>query len=320
MSSSVGDRRRHRRGVPSERRHRRAGRASHRRGPWRRTGWSRARTACRSSAPSSSARAFIVSNPAASTSVGGRVGHVERGREPGHLRGQVGALVGVVEEVDVRLLARVPERLRCGAGALAAGLRAVLVGRPRPTCQNARPDPRRVRARGPSKPSSARSSRPTALPGRRSCGRRSMFAMWLSHDRRGVARIAGDVDVGDARVPRQAVEGRVGLDEPAVRLGVEVRHAPRRAAGCSCRATATAWRAGPGGPACGTGAARTCICIHVVPHFGGVLMMMSSGRSSNAVPAIAVPDEVLVRHTPDSHRARTLRISKVDNMRWRTES
>ena len=38
-----------------------------------------------------------------------------------------------------------------------------------------------------------------------------------------------------------------------------------------------------------------CICIQVVPHFGAVLMMMSSSRSADAVPALPVPDEVRVR-------------------------
>ena len=104
-------------------------------------------------------------------------------------------------------------------------------------------------------------------------------SLWFSHESADITRVAADRDVRDA-VGRTAGRRRgVGLDEPAVGLRVEIgdhvvaravsmsSHGEMRSSGCS---KVVVWN---------TSSAQI-ICIHVVPHFGGVQMTMSPGRNS----------------------------------------
>ena len=96
---------------------------------------------------------------------------------------------------------------------------------------------------------------------------------------RDITRVVANRDVGDARLIREPVERGVGLDEAPMRLRVEVgHHVVTVAVSMSSHGETRS------SDVCKRGVWNTSnaeiICIHVVPHFAGVLMMMSSGRSS----------------------------------------
>ena len=100
------------------------------------------------------------------------------------------------------------------------------------------------------------------------------------HRQSNVTGITPDAEVGDHRIVRYPVQRRVGLDdEPAVRLGLQVPTTSRRArVTMSIHGESVSSGSGSWG-SCRISSAQI-ICVHVVPHFGGVAMMMSPGRSS----------------------------------------
>ena len=169
---------------------------------------------------SSSDRAFMCSNRAASTSssVGGSTPSASASRAIS--AGEVGPLVGVVEEVDVRPVPGVPER----AAVVDERREPDDLGR-RPVALDPPPEPLdRVVGGG-----CGSCVHPELGEVVEADGRGAELEEAVEVDvgevvvprHGGVARIAADVEVGDALVLRQAAEGRVRLDEAAVRLRLE---------------------------------------------------------------------------------------------------